>query len=483
MSYSLGSATITPGVKGTFTTVNSGIQGIIIGNLSGYSLSVQLEGGATAKTLYPGTADFFSWFIGFSGVIFWTTTSTVNVQNIPGASITFDAVGKIENFNASAYPMSIAVVQSVNPTATGNPIFSTSFGVGSSAGNNQSVNIFNPANSGVNCVFYLAQGFTNSAGVPTANLIYLSGADLNFSGPATAKSHTGTANPPVSVCHVTTDDSNNAFGGVAIRVVRLTGSSAMATSELLPFPSVFTLTPGGNLRLSVADTTSGHVVEVNLDWTEITQVPPLTILGPGMVANAIKNDGNPVGTSIIESTPTGAPQALNIFNDGSGSWIVDQSGVAHKVFTFNTVGNPLQLGQAGDITEIIGALTSDQSFIATLTAVINGLLTAQAGVVVNGSRNPTIDLSAATGTQQIKFAHGGWTSTQMIGDTTIANAGTSVAHALGVIPDVVIPVHDLGAANADVIGVNYGTLSSTNFTAYSSNAGGSGNVRFFVGKF
>lgn len=487
MSYSLGSSTIVAGQKGTFTAVNSGIQGLVIGNKSGFELSVQLEGGSVAKTLYPGIADFFPYFYGFSGIVFWTTTSSVNVNNIPGASITFDAIGKAENFNSSAYPMSIAVVQAVNPTATGNPLFTAILGAGATVGNNQSLNIFNPANSGIIMTFHAARCSSNTANIPTANLIYLAGADLNLPGGGSiafgVASHNGTPNPPATVAHVTGEDTNAGHGGTAIEVLRVPGKVTQTYVDLLQFPDVVYLYPGGNLRLSLADTATGNTVELALKWSENTQVPPSIVTGGLATAQILKNDNNAVGTQIIESTPSGNPQALSIFNDGSGTWSVDQSGVAHKAFTFNTSGNPLQLGQPGDITEIIGALTSDQAFIATLTAVVNGLLTAQAGIVVNGSRNPTIDLSAATGTQQIKFAHGGWTSTQMIGDTTVANAGTSVAHALGVVPDVIIPVHDLGAANADVIGINYGTLSSTNFTAYSSNAGGSGNVRFFVAKF
>lgn len=401
MSYSLGSATITPGVKGSFTSINSGIQGIIVGNLSGYSLSVQLEGGATAKTLYPGTADFFQYFYGFSGVIFWVTTSTVNIQNIPGSTINFDAVGKTENFNSSVYPMSIAVVQSVNPTATGNPLFTTFFGLGSTAGNNQSLNLFNPANSGVIATIHSAKGFTNSPGVPTLNLIYLSGADLNFSGSANAKSQQGSATPPVSVMHVTTDDSNNSFGGTALEVGRQPGSTTQGTIDLKTFPDTATLFPGGNMRLSLADTTNGHTIGITLKWSELTQVPPSTVTGATAVANVLDQESGVVGATFIKSVIPGTGTIINITDDGVGTYNVDQSGTLHQAFKFNSSGNPLQQGQAGDIMELLGQLQVDQATrLLTTLAVLGSSSLDNANITTDGSGN---FISSLTSTATIAF--------------------------------------------------------------------------------
>lgn len=67
-----------------------------------------------------------------------------------------------------------------------------------------------------------------------------------------------------------------------------------------------------------------------------------------------------------------------------------------------------------------------------------------------------------------------------VGQTSIAQAGTSVAHTLGATPTFVLPVLDAGAASSDVISINFGTMTSTHFTAYTSNAAGTGNVRFLV---
>ena len=67
-----------------------------------------------------------------------------------------------------------------------------------------------------------------------------------------------------------------------------------------------------------------------------------------------------------------------------------------------------------------------------------------------------------------------------VGQTSIANAGTSVAHSLGAVPSAVLPILDAGAANTSVITVDYGSFTSSHFTAYTSAAGGTGNVRFLV---
>jgi len=89
------------------------------------------------------------------------------------------------------------------------------------------------------------------------------------------------------------------------------------------------------------------------------------------------------------------------------------------------------------------------------------------------SGNITTDGSGNITVKKTNFTNGSITRVQMIGQTSIAQGGTSVSHSLGVIPDIVIPILDEGSQHADTIGINYGTMSSSSFTAYTTNASGS----------
>src|SRR5260370_21090096 len=207
MAYPLGTSTIVAGVQGTITVVNSGIQGLIIGNESGYEVSVTLEGSGISKTLYPGTADFFPYHRGFSGVVTWNTvTSLANVRNYPGKSITFDAVGITDNFDSTSYPMSIAAVQAVSPTASGKPIFTAQIGFASTATTQQGLNIFNPATSGVVATFHSARGFTTDAS-SNILLVTTSGADKNLAHAVSADSNNDQSGPTVKVMGFQAEES------------------------------------------------------------------------------------------------------------------------------------------------------------------------------------------------------------------------------------------------------------------------------------
>lgn len=182
---------------------------------------------------------------------------------------------------------------------------------------------------------------------------------------------------------------------------------------------------------------------------------------PPLVAATLVNDGSGAGTGIIESTPSG---------DGSHAVYLDNAGNL-------TLGNGTHKG----------SLSTDNALIISDS---NGNLAVGGSLKTNTIRDNTsgsdlIDLSSTQikVNQKIALLAGSLSRIAVVGDTTIANAGTSVTHTLGAVPDFVIPVHDLGGANADVIGINFGTMTSTTFTAYSSNAGGSGNVRFILFKF
>jgi hypothetical protein len=81
------------------------------------------------------------------------------------------------------------------------------------------------------------------------------------------------------------------------------------------------------------------------------------------VGSSLSNEGSADGTEVIDIGTESNNKLLDIFNDHF-SWSVEQTDVAHQVLKGQTAGNPLQIGQTGDITEVLGKLVIDQSFTA-----------------------------------------------------------------------------------------------------------------------
>lgn len=271
MSTNVGNTTFTPN---TPFNVNLGINGrnivgLIIANKSGYEFVVTPEN-CDAKTLYPGTTDFFSTTYAWSGVVFFVPSAQTlpNVQNYPARQITFETVYKSEGFNPSRYPMSIAAIQAVSPTASGKALFSASVGFGSASTTLQKLNIFNPANSGVTLTFHSARVLTSDA--TKGNLGFLtfkSGADLNLvGGSVSIVNHDTSATAKVSVAHATFEDATTAYGGTDIEGLN---TQANVTMEFLQFPDTYTLRPGGNLRITMQQpTASTAAVRETFKWGE-----------------------------------------------------------------------------------------------------------------------------------------------------------------------------------------------------------------------
>lgn len=99
-------------------------------------------------------------------------------------------------------------------------------------------------------------------------------------------------------------------------------------------------------------------------------------LGNGSIlatASSVSNENNASGTLVYDSGDTAFNKLVQLFNDGSVLWYVDQSGIKHQVFSINNTGNPLKLGQAGDTTEVVGNIQVDGTFNNALTGtVLNG---------------------------------------------------------------------------------------------------------------
>lgn len=152
-------------------------------------------------------------------------------------------------------------------------------------------------------------------------------------------------------------------------------------------------------------------------------------IGGGVQTSSIQtlsNEGNPAGTLVEDWGPAVPGQVASIWNDHF-LWSVVQAGVAHQVLKGNTSGNPLQIGQAGDITEVLGGLLVDQllSEVAAANALsvtnnatiggtlgVTGVTTHTGNIIANGGENidtirengtgiTAMDLSAHTG--QVRF--------------------------------------------------------------------------------
>lgn len=393
----------------------------------------------------------------FTGnVIITPQTNLLNTTQALSNSIALNYYLTNELDHAMSQPLS---QNAVNVTASGQPVFNVSVGFGSTTTFNQYLNIFNPVNSNVVMIIHSALAYTNDSTGPTSNLVYISGADLNVGASVTPLSDFGQANPPASKAHCTfVDSSSNLIGSAPS--IEVQNQQQNVTQDLKKFPDVFYLFPGGNLVFTVFSGSTGHVVRLTVKWTEVGILAP-AVQGVSVgIANELLNTNNPIGSQLILSQPQGAPQALSIFVDGSGVWAVDQSGVAHQVFKFQTSGPPFQLGQAGD------------------EASVEGHLKFYSGNVAD---SPLIDASVATVAMVLKLLTGSISRISLVGQTTIANGGTAVNHGLGVVPSFVIPVLDAGSAGtADVIKINFGTMTTTQFTAFTTNSVNTGNVRFFV---
>lgn len=117
----------------------------------------------------------------------------------------------------------------------------------------------------------------------------------------------------------------------------------------------------------------------------------------------LSNEGSAANLLVIDMGDVAFNQLVALFNDGHATWAVDQSGVKHQVIKISISGNALQLGQAGDISEVLGALTVDQ------------VLTAVGNIIANGGMNISTIRDNSTGATQITLATAG---------ITIANKAT-----------------------------------------------------------
>lgn len=111
---------------------------------------------------------------------------------------------------------------------------------------------------------------------------------------------------------------------------------------------------------------------------------PIGITGSVSTAsNSLSNEGNAVGTEVIDIGTAANNKLIDIFNDHF-IWKVEQTGVAHQVMKGQTSGNPLQLGQSSDVLEVLSKLTLDD-----ILTVAGALFFNVAGISTNGSTSGT----------------------------------------------------------------------------------------------
>lgn len=267
----LGSITINSGINTTFTVPSDGMQGIIIGNLSGLTCTISMVGEGISKTLYPSAVDFFPIKKGFTGVISIVPASTLsNVPSFAANTLIFDAVGINEAINQNAYP-SILPTQSINPTASGHPIFSCTVGFGSTATVQQNLGVFNPSTTGKIYHFHSGRVYTSDTTGPTANLFsYLNKnpSSDSFSSSQSAISHTiVNSNRPVSAAICTSADSTAPNGGNDTPEVM--NMAASTVQDFFNFPDEGLVYPGNGIAIILVSGVSGKVVRMTLKWSEI----------------------------------------------------------------------------------------------------------------------------------------------------------------------------------------------------------------------
>jgi hypothetical protein len=134
-------------------------------------------------------------------------------------------------------------------------------------------------------------------------------------------------------------------------------------------------------------------------------------IGGGVSTSSVQtlsNEGNSTGFKVVDIGTVANNDLLDIFTD-SFLWKVLQSGVVHQVLKGQTSGNPLQLGQAGDTSEVLGSLVVDASLktntirdntsgidlidlAPTLITLNQALSLSASGIVNSGSVAGTITL-------------------------------------------------------------------------------------------
>ncbi len=174
-------------------------------------------------------------------------------------------------------------------------------------------------------------------------------------------------------------------------------------------------------------------------------VPPMPILGNSPIGiggtvntssiQTLSNEGGAANMLVEDIGDLANPQLYTLYSDGHALWKVDQAGVVHQVIKIQTAGNPLQLGQTGDVAEVLGNLIVDGWIGAYANIIYSG-----AGINTNILRdyvNANTFLDASAGDGSIKLSQIGKVA-EVLGSLTVDQAATFSAAIFDNPPDVTV---------------------------------------------
>jgi len=342
-------------------TVNTGHgwQYIRIINNSPYLLSIDVPG--------IGTVDMVEYWVedvlvqkSYRGQII--ITPSPNISNISSSTsnlISINAYAPGEISLPISQPLNS---QAVNPTASGKPLFTATFGIGVSAGQHQALSVFNPPGSGVTCTFHSVRAFTTDTGNPICFLLLVPKADANFATAIVAESHDGSTTPRVSVTHCTGEDATTL--SISSTVLDEYNIPANDIFDFLDFPDNTTLAPGNSLVLIFEEgVVTGKTYRITMKWAEDIIVP-LPGGVPTTIATELINQNNPAPSPVILAAPSGDNStAVQLMNNAQ--------------FTLGDVINPGFLSMLGPLLLNATGITVNNtggSGTTTLTEFLSGNL-------------------------------------------------------------------------------------------------------------
>jgi len=142
----------------------------------------------------------------------------------------------------------------------------------------------------------------------------------------------------------------------------------------------------GYLNMTAVNNTGATATGVvNLIFYEANEkLPPgqFPVTIPSQIVSAkvsgvqtLTNETSTDGAEVIDIGTVSINKLIDIFNNHF-KLSVEIAGVEHKVIVGSLTGNPVQIGQSGDTTEVLGNLTTDGNETVTGTSTITGALTA-----------------------------------------------------------------------------------------------------------
>jgi len=167
---------------------------------------------------------------------------------------------------------------------------------------------------------------------------------------------------------------------------------------------------------------------------------PIGITGSvstGTGGSTLSNEGNPAATLVVDIGDVALAKLWQIFTDHFVIG-VDQSGVLHAVLSGNPTGNPLTIGQAGDITEVLGQLNVDQLLNAIGNVTVAGLLNAIGAITAAGAITGNGSFYVPSGQKYYQagqpIPRSSWGTTGLLA----TGSNNTIGHGLGVVPALVL---------------------------------------------